>query len=77
MKRTLAALFVVVALALTASPASAGVTRNVVWRCTLGDGSVVDFVFAPDSAFHGLDTANTASAQASIALDEDCVVVRI
>ena len=79
MKRTIASvfLFVVLVLALTVAPASAAVKRNVVWRCTLGDGSTVDFVFAPESAFHGLDTANTASVRASVALDEECVVVRI
>ena len=77
MKRIIAALFLLVALGLTAPPASAAVARNVLWRCTISDGSTVDFVFAPGHAFHGLDTANTASARASIALDEDCVVVRV
>jgi len=76
-KRIIAALFVIVALAVTASPASAGVTRNVVWRCTLADGSTVDFLFVPEHAFDGLDTANTATARASIALDEECEVVRV
>jgi hypothetical protein len=76
-KRTIAALFVLVALALTASPAGAAVTRNVVWRCTIADGSTVDFLFVPEHAFNGLNTANTATAQASLALNEECVVVRV
>ena len=77
MKRTMAALLVLAALALTASPASAAVTRNVVWRCTIADGSTVDFLFVPEHAFNGLDTANTATAQASVVLDEECEVVRV
>ena len=78
MKRTITALSVLAlgTLALTAVPANAAVTRNVVWRCTLADGSSVDFVTAPDHAFKGLTTAQAATAHAMLVLGENCVVVR-
>jgi hypothetical protein len=67
---------VIGAIAVTAAPANASVSRNVVWRCTVSDGSVVDFVTAPDHAYNGLITANAATAHALSVLDEDCVVIR-
>jgi len=76
LKRVLVAVVVLGAVGLTAAPANAGVTRNVVWRCTVSDGSVVDFVTAPDTAYHGLSTANAATAHAMSVLGEVCVVVR-
>lgn len=77
-KRTIAVLFAaLVVLVLTASSASAGVNRNVVWRCTPTGGETVDFVVAPESGFHGLSTADAATARADIALDETCEVVRV
>lgn len=76
LKRIMVALFVLGALAFTAAPASAGVTRNVIWRCTIADGSTVDFVTAPDHAYHGLSTANVAASHAATVLGETCVVDR-
>lgn len=64
------------AIAVTATPANAAVSRNVVWRCTVSDGSVVDFVTAPDHAYNGLKTANAATAHAMSVLGEVCAVVR-
>ena len=75
MKRIMVALFVLAAVALTAAPANAGVTRNVIWRCTLADGSTVDSVTAPDAAYNGLSRANVATAHATSVRGEACVVV--
>jgi hypothetical protein len=75
MRRIVLALLVLAPLALIAAPANAGVTRDVVWRCTLEDGSTDDFVTAPGAAYGGLATANAASGHAAQVLGEECEVV--
>ncbi|MFZ0323027.1 MAG: hypothetical protein WAN48_02725 [Actinomycetes bacterium] len=76
MKRIMLALLALAAVTLMAAPANAAVTRNVIWRCTVADGSTVDSVTAPDHAYQGLSRANVATAHAMSVLGEACVVIR-